>query len=106
MPLIGFYAGSRKVLGHSSKKTLISHDGNAKDDVDKKMNFSFKLEFRKWTHVFTVPYGASRQLQHTQISSVEFQMEIKIISHRGFRTETTQHLVHLVFSRCCFSEDG
>ena len=53
-----------------------------------------------------VPYGATRQLQHTQISSVEFQMEIKIISCRGFRTDTTQHLMHLVFSRCCFAEDG
>ena len=41
MPLIGFYAGSRKVLGHSSKGTLISHDGNAMDDVDKKNEFQF-----------------------------------------------------------------
>lgn len=41
MPLMCFYAGSRKVLGHSSKGTLISHDGNAMDDVDKKNEFQF-----------------------------------------------------------------
>ena len=35
--------------------------------------------------------------------STEFQMEIKIICHRGFGSQTTQIVV---ISRCCFTWDG
>ena len=38
----------------------------------------------------------------TYESSVEFQMEIKIIFRRGFRSQTSQILV---ISRSCFAED-
>ena len=44
--------------------TLSSQDGNAKEDIDQKMNFCLKVEFKKWLQVFTVSYGATPQLQH------------------------------------------
>ena len=39
----------------------------------------------------------------TYVSSFQFQMEIKIVCHCGFHSQTTQILV---ISRCCFAEDG
>ena len=44
--------------------TLSSQDGNAKENIDQKMNFCLKVEFKKWLQVFTVSYGATPQLQH------------------------------------------
>ena len=44
--------------------TLSSQDGNAKENIDQKMNFCLKVEFKKWLQAFTVSYGASPQLQH------------------------------------------
>ena len=38
--------------------TLSSYDGNAKEDVDLKMNTYFQLEFREWLDVLNISYGA------------------------------------------------
>ena len=46
--------------GHTLGRTFSSWHGNAKEDVDSKMNSYFLLEFSEWLDVFTISYsGAS-----------------------------------------------
>ena len=40
-------------------ETFSSYDGNAKEDVDLKMNLYLLLEFRKWVDMINIPNSAA-----------------------------------------------
>ena len=78
--------------------TPSSEDGNAREDVDWEMNFKPSIRI---SEMVACVYRLNFSM--TYKSGVEFQMELKIIYRRGFRSQTTQNLV---ISRCCFAKDG
>ena len=80
--------------------SLRNHDGDAKDNVDKKMNLYFTRESRDTVKSFTLFITAKTITKLNPEHSDKFEIKILKISHYGSRSPDNAKFGHFTLLAC------